>query len=141
MRVPANQLEKILDTASREVEATFTGRASRESLDTLVAAFKRAAELRSIPFKHVTLKGRNSNVPRPVVITTTHKTERGNDYALCIVPYTDAEKGGARRPFSFETEICGEDGKPSGKFKKNFLPIIPTVHIQWIRTDRLKDAA
>src|ERR1700688_1227227 len=113
MRVPANLVEKILDTATREVEASQT-RPSRESLDNLVAAFKRAAELRSIPFKHVILKGRNSNVPRRVVITTTHKTERGNDYALCIVPYTAAEKVGARRPFSFDTEIYGEDGKPSG---------------------------
>jgi len=140
MRVPANLVEKILDSASAEAREE-TRLPSRTRLEELVAAFKRAHELRMIPWKVVSLRGAKSRVSRDVIVTNERKTEGRNEYALCVIPYNEIEKRNARRRFSFQTEIMGEDGKPSGEFKLNIMPIPIGAHTQWIRADRIKEAA
>lgn len=140
MRVPANLVEKILDSASAEAHEE-TRAPSRTRLEELVSAFKRAHELRMIPWKVVSLRGRKSRAVRDVIVTNERRTGKGGEYALCVVPYTEIEKRNARRRFTFETEINGEDGKPSGDMKLNIMPIPLGAHLQWVRSDRIKDAA
>lgn len=140
MRVAANLVEQILVAAATEVSERHheTEKSRSSDYGRLVEAFKRAAELRDRPLRCVALRGSKSHIEQVVIVTNIERGEAGHLYALCLVPYTDAQML-HRKTFKYETYIKAEDDhdKIIATIRHD-SGIPPRFHEQWIRTDRLR---
>jgi hypothetical protein len=134
MRISANLVESLLISAQNEVAAE-----RRENKDhaadfgAVVAAFRRAEELRQENFIYKKVRGRKSGVKQTVITTTQRKSEGSADYTLCLLPYA------GRRPFKYEASKTDERDKTT-KTMVVVKACIPMFREQWIRDDRLEAA-
>jgi len=136
MRISANLVESLLISAQNEVAAE-----RRENKDhaadfgAVVAAFRRAEELRQESFIYKKVRGIVSGVKQTVITTTQRKSEGAplTAYTLCLLPYA------GRRPFKYEVSKTDERGKTT---TTNVVvkACIPMFREQWIRDDRLEAA-
>jgi len=73
MRVAANEVERTLELADLEVAAQRESGSISDSHESIVAAFKRAAEYRDRPLRQVMLPGLKSGMKQPVIMTNIKK--------------------------------------------------------------------
>jgi hypothetical protein len=136
MRISANLVESILISAQNEVAAERRENRDKDvDFGAVVAAFRRAEELRQENFIYKKVRGRKSGVKQTVITTTRHKCEGAPlvDYTLCLIPYA------GRRPFKYDIMKTNE----LGKVKDSTVIVkacIPMFREQWIRDDRLESA-
>lgn len=135
MKVAANEDERIVMLAQTEVEQDV---AKSSSLDSLIAAFKRAAQLRDIPLYAAYVRGTNDGVRRTVIVTTESKHEGGAERVRCLMPFTETEEINRRRT---RPEYKAARAVRSGPIVPDtaFLPSL--YHDLWIRKDRLEQAS
>jgi hypothetical protein len=133
MKVAANTVERILIAAQDEIREAGKDGAQSSSMQELVEAFRKADELRRVPYHVRELRGIKSGVRYPVIVTTQRKVHGAQEYALCLV----ANAG--LRPFQF-TVTHKEDG---GKVReeRHTIPVSPAYREQWVRIERLREAA
>lgn len=125
MKVAANEVERTVLLAQTEIEQNDSP--DRSSLDMLIEAFKRAAQLRDTPLFAALVRGTKDNVRRMVLVTTQEKTENGLR-VLCLMPYTQAEEDGRRRTRPKYLRRRGE-----------LVSLLPSFyHELWTRKDRLE---
>jgi hypothetical protein len=143
MRISANLVESLLISAQNEVAAErrenrALNKDAPVDFSTVIAAFRRAAELAQENFIYRKVRGRKSGVKQTVITTAQRKTD-GNvghslvEYTLCLLPYS------GRRPFKYEVDKTDERDKTS-KTTIVVKSAIPIFREQWIRTDRLEAA-
>lgn len=132
MKVAANEDERIVMLAQTEVEQNST--AEKSSLDSLIEAFKRAAQLRDTPLFAALVKGVNDGVSRMVLVTTQEKLEGGCLRYLCLLPYTELEERNRRRTSAkYLPGRAVRSGPPAPP-----TALLPSFyHELWIRKDRL----
>jgi hypothetical protein len=126
VKVAANETEKAVLLAQTEIEQDDK---KSSSMDQLIAAFKRAAELRDTPLYSALVRGINDGVRRLVIVTTESKHEGGTERVRCLMPYTPTEEMGRRR-----TRPEYRQSRTEG-----LIALLPTYyHDLWIRKDRLE---
>ncbi len=81
MRVAANEVERTLELANIELSAQREAGSITDSRDSLMSAFKHAAELRDKPVRQVMLPGLKSGVKQMVEVTNIRK----DSYVECII--------------------------------------------------------
>lgn len=133
MKIAANQVEQILLAASAEVGERYheTDKSHSSDYEGLVAAFKRAAELRGRPLTIVALRGRKSRQTQDVIVTNLTRDDGKGLFAFCLVPYTQVQLDSHRKNMTYRTERTGKKlldfGRPA------------CYHEQWIRVSRLQE--
>jgi hypothetical protein len=131
VRIPANEVERAIAIAAGEVGP----KAPAAVLESVLAAVRHAAKLNDTPYFVSLLRGRKDNVGREVRVSTMTKTENGNEYVLCHIPYTEDQilrRRRARAKYREEREG-----------KQTVLRAFPPTffHEQWVRKDRLRFAS
>jgi hypothetical protein len=141
MRVAANDVERVLQQAEAEEKhaRADVGVKRSSDFDNLVAAFNRARELRDKPFRTTILRGRKSRQPQDVIVTNEERSEAGFLYVLCLVPYTKQQLDAAGT-YKYVTDVVSPEGKVIKQLWHD-SGLTPSYHQQWIRADRLREAA
>lgn len=138
MRIAANDVERIIAVSQAEQRATDVWSGGSSSLGELITAFKRAAQLRDIPFRAAIVRGAKSRVPRVVLKTHDTYMANGSVYVRCLVPYTESEELHRRRHRAkYYTRKLVRDGKDVTEVRA--FPVLH-AHEQYIRADRLEAA-
>jgi len=142
MRVAANEVERVLTLARDEVRQSDSPEQTRtDSLAALVAAFRRAAELRDTPTYGAYVRGRKDLIRRMVlVMTLTRIGADGTEYVACVQPYNDVEMTG-RKHDKITTRRVSKAGRDHAGLDYEYEMFLPAAaHIKWIRRNRLEAA-